>query len=49
MVRPQSQPQPQLQEPTRITIGRGYTMQIYTMQICTCERSSGHNPLQVME
>ncbi|MFF2898917.1 hypothetical protein [Streptomyces sp. NPDC057966] len=44
MVRPQSQPQPQLQEPTRITIGRGYTM-----QICTCERSSGHNPLQVME
>ncbi|MFE3150142.1 hypothetical protein ACFXJ6_26355 [Streptomyces sp. NPDC059218] len=26
VARPQSQPQPQLQEPTRITIGRGYTM-----------------------
>ncbi|MFD0623305.1 hypothetical protein ACFQ2K_11335 [Streptomyces sanglieri] len=35
---------PQPQEPTRITIGRGYTMQIYT-----CERSSGHTPLQVMQ
>ncbi|WP_405852065.1 MULTISPECIES: hypothetical protein [unclassified Streptomyces] len=35
---------PQSQEPTRITIGRGCTMQIHT-----CERSSGHTPLQVMQ
>ncbi|MFE6496978.1 hypothetical protein [Streptomyces sp. NPDC057748] len=35
---------PQTQEPTQITIGRGYTMQVYS-----CERSFGHTPLQVMQ